>query len=577
MRDILKELDEVNKTYILEEYKTNFMITVENEKRNNLSELQKYELDLNENNFPILDRQKLFKSIIDWPDINKYNISDKDLIEYFKNRSLMENITLDRKYFFHELILSFCRGKDKKIYAKDTFDLLKEVLQTRSKDNFKDSTFFILYLRFIIIKEIYNFGEDDFILDLNKEYIKNINPKLRFFYNSIAFFETFFGKYTKGKVAYYNDILNSFNIFTEIMSQEFLKTRPIFSEIIGDIYKKIEDNDKKEFFHKKTIDDFFKLFEDKTVKNRMIYQLTSFGNVMKLSKDIKYRFDELKELNKNNSKFLSENKDKIFTSQNDIESEELKVIFYKSLEDIKYKYEKVYVQIEDKIDYLCFRLFHSTFNSEKFEHHKNSKTEDQKFMEAFFGNLANMDFKGQLHTIKDKEFHSFFEIMVCFNNILLVLDYEKSFVKEIEGVILENIKSLKILEGYQEQYKIAIQHFSNENYIEFMYISPVLIENILKKYLIQIEGDSISYRNGKFTDKTLEQVIEKLLEDDKCCIDKTILKIISHILIDSDGMNLRNEILHANFSDDRFNKNNAMNIYIILIFLIRYFYSINEQ
>ena len=166
MRDILKELDEVNKTYILEEYKTNFMITVENEKRNNLSELQKYELDLNENNFPILDRQKLFKSIIDWPDINKYNISDKDLIEYFKNRSLMENITLDRKYLFHELILSFCRGKDKKIYAKDTFDLLKEVLQTRLKDNFKDSTFFILYLRFIIIKEIYNFGEDDFILDL---------------------------------------------------------------------------------------------------------------------------------------------------------------------------------------------------------------------------------------------------------------------------------------------------------------------------------------------------------------------------------------------------------------------------
>jgi DNA polymerase elongation subunit (family B) len=141
---------------------------------------------------------------------------------------------------------------------------------------------------------------------------------------------------------------------------------------------------------------------------------------------------------------------------------------------------------------------------------------------------------------------------------------------------LENIKSLKILEGYEEQYKIAIHHFSNENYIEFMYMSPVLIENILKKYLIQIEGDSISYRNGKFTDKTLEQVIEKLLEDDKCYIDKTILKIISYILVDSNGMNLRNEILHANFSDDYFNKVNAMNIYIILIFLIRYFYSSKE-
>lgn len=251
MRDILKELDGINEAYILKIDNTNFMKIVEKEIKDNLSKLQKYELDLNENNFPILDRQKLFKSIIDWPDINKYNISDKELIEYFKNRSLMENITLDRKYFFHELILSFCRGKDKKIYAKDTFDLLKKLLQTRLKDNFKDSTFFILYLRFIIIKEIYNFGEDDFILDLNKEYIKNINPKLRFFYNSIAFFETFFGKYTKDKVAYYNDILNSFNIFTETISQEFLKIRPSFSKVIGDIYNKIENSDKNECFYKK--------------------------------------------------------------------------------------------------------------------------------------------------------------------------------------------------------------------------------------------------------------------------------------------------------------------------------------
>ena len=140
MRDILKELDEVNKTYILEEYKTNFMITVENEKRNNLSELQKYELDLNENNFPILDRQKLFKSIIDWPDINKYNISDKDLIEYFKNRSLMENITLDRKYFFHELILSFCRGKDKKIYAKDKIEVNIPLIKYKKTNSFAPFT-----------------------------------------------------------------------------------------------------------------------------------------------------------------------------------------------------------------------------------------------------------------------------------------------------------------------------------------------------------------------------------------------------------------------------------------------------
>lgn len=122
---------------------------------------------------------------------------------------------------------------------------------------------------------------------------------------------------------------------------------------------------------------------------------------------------------------------------------ELSTIFNKTLEDIKYKYEKVYVQIEDKIDYLCFNLFHSTFNSEAFEHHKNSKTEDKKIYRAFFNISVNMVIR-TITQIKDKDFYSFFEIMVYFKNILLVLDYEKSFVKEIRRVILENIKSLKI-------------------------------------------------------------------------------------------------------------------------------------
>lgn len=568
MKDILKELDEVNKTYILKRVNCDLMKKVYEHELISLNKLQQYELVLNNNCFQVKTGEKLFNSIIDYPDINKYNISNNELIEYFKNRSLIEDVTLDRKYFFYELILNFASREDKRKYAKDTFDLLKELLQTRLKDNFNEDTFFIMYLRFIILNEHYKFKEDTFILDINKEYTKNINPELEFFYDSITFFRTFLGKYTKDKVAYYNEILNSFNIFTEIMSQEFLKTRPIFSKVIGDIYNKIGDNDKKECFYKKKIDDFFKLLEDNTITNKLILQATSFDKVMNLSKDIKYRFDELKELHKKNSEFLSENKDKIFTSQNGILWEEFNDIFNKAFENIKYKYENV----DDKIDYLCFDLFYAIFNSKQFEHHKNNKTEDQVFAEVFFNNTVCMDFKGQLHKSKDKEFHSFFRSRFFFNNILLKLDDEKGFVKEIQGVILENIKSLKILDGFQEQYKIAIEHFKNENYIEFMYMGPVLIENILRKYLIQIKGDSVSYRNGEFKDKTLNQVIEKLLEDDKCCMDKTILKIISHILVDSDGMNLRNEILHANFHDDYFNKGNAMYIYIILIYLIRYFY-----
>ena len=83
----------------------------------------------------------------------------------------------------------------------------------------------------------------------------------------------------------------------------------------------------------------------------------------------------------------------------------MSTIFNKTLEDIKYKYEKVYVQIEDKIDYLCFTLFHSTFNSEAFEHHKYSNTEDKRFIEVFFNISVYMDYKGQFHKIKDKDFY----------------------------------------------------------------------------------------------------------------------------------------------------------------------------
>ena len=61
MRNILKELDEFNKTYILKKDNTDFMKIVEKGgERDNLNELQRYELDLNESYFEFKTDEKLF-------------------------------------------------------------------------------------------------------------------------------------------------------------------------------------------------------------------------------------------------------------------------------------------------------------------------------------------------------------------------------------------------------------------------------------------------------------------------------------------------------------------------------------
>lgn len=62
MRNILKELDEFNKTYILKKDNTDFMKIVEKGgERDNLNKLQRYELDLNESYFEFKTDEKLFK------------------------------------------------------------------------------------------------------------------------------------------------------------------------------------------------------------------------------------------------------------------------------------------------------------------------------------------------------------------------------------------------------------------------------------------------------------------------------------------------------------------------------------
>lgn len=154
---------------------------------------------------------------------------------------------------------------------------------------------------------------------------------------------------------------------------------------------------------------------------------------------------------------------------------------------------------------------------------------------------------------------------ISFNELLAYLD------KRLKTKLSEDIKTLKILDNYKIQYQKTIDNFKNKQYIEFMYMAPTLIENILKKFLIQINGDVLTFRSDSLIEKTLNQIIAELIEDENCYIDKYILRYISYILVDNDGLNLRNNILHGNFSDNYFFKTNAMFIYVILIYLIRYF------
>lgn len=134
----------------------------------------------------------------------------------------------------------------------------------------------------------------------------------------------------------------------------------------------------------------------------------------------------------------------------------------------------------------------------------------------------------------------------------------------------KQVRGIKIIDEYRLQFTKAVKYFSDNQYMEFMYMSPTLIEIILKQYLYQINGDALSFRES-LVEKTLNQIIDELIKDDNCYIDKNILKYISYIMVENVGMNIRNEILHGNYKDDYFNIYQAMNLYIILIYLIRYF------
>ncbi|MCG3683859.1 DUF4209 domain-containing protein [Aliarcobacter butzleri] len=566
MNSILNKLNQFNEFYVLEQYQTKQMDTFDSNLLNELNVFQKYELSLNQEYFYINGYEKIDESIMEFGDIKNCNISFNELSAYLDKR-LKTKLSVDRKYFFQELLLNFCEQKDKLRYAKNVIETLKVLIENKLNTENEIDLILKLYMRYIILTERYQILDENFIIDINAKYIKRLDTH-EDFYISINFFNKFFSKYKKN-MTYYNSLINTFNSFTEQADTKLLNEyhpNKRYAARIAEIYEKINDYNKKVYFYQKEIDNTLEYCKDVTINNAFINQHILIDNLNYANKKTNYKVKELKELASKVADCISENYNKIFYS---IENDEIQKNAQELFEIIKKEYERIEIH-EEKIDYLLLSLFHSFYNKEQFENHiKNKKI---SFLDEVFSSATFTDHKGYSYSVKNKEAFTFFNhSTTLINNILIVLDNATKWVELATNIISEDIKTLKILDNYKIQYQKTIDNFKNKQYIEFMYMAPTLIENILKKFLIQINGDVLTFRADSLIEKTLNQIIAELIEDENCYIDKYILRYISYILVDNDGLNLRNNILHGNFSDNYFFKTNAMFIYVILIYLIRYF------
>lgn len=561
---ILTELDSYNELYILDRYQKNRMKTVDSNLLNELTSFQKYELLLNQQILYINPYKTLEESITTFEDIKNYNISFNELLAFLTDR-LSIKASLDRKYLFHELLLNFCEQKDKQQYSIKVIELLKEVITNKLNTN-EWVLILFLYMRFIILSQKFNIIDKEFIANVNNKFIESLEEsKDRFSF--MAFFRYFFNKFDK-KIIYFQNVLDTFNKYTEHLEKHILNNySPInkYAAAIAESYEKVDYN-KKVYFYKKEIDNTLLYFQDIKVGNALIDQTIIKDNLEFSTKIKSYKSKELKEIAIKLADLVSKNHDKIFISQADEELEQIAQEHFNRIKDLYIKQANK----EDKIDYLLFCFIHFNYSKEYYEIHK--KNDDNKFAEMFFPSVTVTDHLGYIHNVKNKDTFTFFRNTSDLNNqILVVLDNNTNWVDLSTSIILEDITNLKMLEKDQTQYKKAINNFNDGQYMDFMYIAPVLIERMLKNYLIQINGNIKSFRGDSILDKTLNQIIDELKEDENCYLDKYLLRYFAYVLVDNDGLNMRNHISHGNYSDAYFCKNYAMYIYIILIYLIRYF------
>ncbi|RLA84030.1 MAG: hypothetical protein DRG78_02655 [Epsilonproteobacteria bacterium] len=574
MHKILKLLDQFNESYKLELYQHNTMQEFNLIEIEQLNKYQKYELSLAQDYLHLNDYDELKKSILtnSWGD-SEY-IDNNELIVYIKDR-LNQKLSVDRKYFFNELILYFCEQQDKIYYAKKTIEYLKVCIDEKLKYESDYNLILRLSMRVIIIAHTYNIEETEFIEQVICNNILNsLNDKDNFFI-SLQFYKFFFGEYDK-KMLYYNLLVNQLKVFGSEIDEKVISVSYYPSNYYASKLAKVFELAKKEkeanYFYEKEIDNALVSINNITPNEAFMQQhIVSKILDISMNKTIKYKSKEIKALVKEVADCIKNNSDKVFTSISPAEDSDMQ----QNLKDLYELIKKEYLDIKyvnERLDYLLFTFLYQNLSTDAFNTFNDSQ-EDKGFLSLFFPTATRTTVHGYSHKIKNNDTFNFFNHAVpLYNSYLLHLDNDCQWVNLTSTSILDEIKNTTILFQYNKQYETAITLFKEEKYMEFMYISPGLIENILKKFLYSINGEVISCRGENIMEKTMSQLIEELIKEDDCYLDKYFLRYISFVIAESEGLNLRNDILHGNYHDGYFHRDNAMYLYVILLFLMRYFY-----
>lgn len=572
---IITELNTYNKSYTLEIYQKDRMSDItKNLNDSSLESGYKYELALNSDFLHFNGYDKLEESIISWIDLNKFMLTTDELLLYI-NKRLLTHLSIDRIYFFNEMRYYYCPQKEKKNYAIKLIKSLKNCLLNKLENNSGFDLILRLVTRFLIITERFHIEEIIFINNILENYLCKLNVN-QDFYISIHFYEFIFNKYNN-KSYFYDTIVSFFEKFANKIDLELINYgyNPYreYGSSLAIIFKRINNYNQKLYFYKKEIDNALLECNDMKTNTMVVQSYVNYAAL--ISKKINnYKAKEIKLLFQKVSKYISEHNNRLFAPLESKELEQSNLEYYKSIESLYNKTSNT----EEKLDFVIWIMFYESFNVERFNQYlKDKKVSDNGFLSPFFNNQIIIDPKGFSYNIEDNDKFTFFKYMTLLqNNLFLYLDHCQNWIKMSEDIVFEDIENLKLIKAeYKNQFKITIESFYKRDYIQFMYIAPSLIELILKSFLEKIEGELLSITGEHFTEKTMSQIISALREDENSYLDTCILEYISYILVSKEGLNLRNNILHGNFNDYAFNKSNAMYIYIILIYLIRYF--VNDE
>ncbi|WP_304545674.1 DUF4209 domain-containing protein [Sulfurimonas microaerophilic] len=567
MESINKKLNEFNASFQLQVYQRERMNVGEPDKVEGLTSLQKYELALNQDFLYIKDYRELKDSFLPWIDPEAFNISGEELVSYFKDR-LTTQCSIDRIYLFNELILNFCEQKEKRSAAQGTLESSRKVLESKIANDDQLDLLLKLFARYIAISEKYKLNDEEFVQSFAGNLFSSINIEEHFYY-TLNFFKHIFNSY-KNKMFCYQQLVDVLNEFSSSSDKQLLsKSRDLqttHAARLAQVYEKINDHKLKNYFYQKEIDNTLERCQEITNSNAMINQSVVMENIEYARKAESYKLKELKVLFKKFADYIAEHYDEFFqTISYDDMNKDLREFYEGAEEELMQE-----SSVEEKLDYLLFYLFHTTYYSPQYEKHKKEEQQNGCSISDLF-TPNRIDLKGYSYAPKDQALFSYFNMFdSLYNDLFLYLDYKFNWIVESAALLKEDVKNLENINDFKMQFTRAIESFCDQKYMEFMYISPTLIEVLLKQYLYQINGDILGGRT-ELVEKTLNQIIDELIDDENCYIDKNILRYISYIMVENAGMNMRNNILHGNYKDGYFHKKQAMYLYTILIYLIRYF------